>query len=206
MPRARSTSLVLCLAAVLAALGVSTARADNGGSPVTSLLGGNCGATTTPFAQWGDRSSYGLVAGGDFEPGSAQWTLSGGAKVVAGNEPFHVNRPSDGSSLLVPAGADVTSPATCFGVLNPNIRFFATATHGPATIHVQLISRGLLGALTVLDGGTATVDPGWAPTPVFTTLVSQLNAAVGSKSIQLRISTTGDVQIDDVYNDPFCSR
>jgi len=203
----RSThGLLVCLTAALFAVCASAARADNGSSLLSSVVGGNCGATTTPFAPWGDNGSYTLAPGGSFEPGSPAWTLTGGAKVVSGNEPFHVNSSSDTSSLLIPAGGTATSGEICFGVLNPGFRFFATSTGGPATVHVQLIARGVLGALTVLDGGTANVGTTWAPTPVFSTLVSQLNVLGGSKSVELKITTTGNVQIDDVYNDPFCSR
>ena len=46
----------------------------------------------------------------------------------------------------------------------------------------------------------------WAPTPVFRTTLSQLNVPVGTKSIQIRISTTGSVRVDDIYIDPFQSR
>ena len=46
----------------------------------------------------------------------------------------------------------------------------------------------------------------WAPTPVFGTTLSQLNVPVGAKSVQIRISTTGSVRIDDIYIDPFQSR
>ncbi len=207
MARSSTRILVLCLTAALAATCVSVARSDNGKPLLTSLIGGSCGAGSTPFAQWGDSRSYVLVGGGDFEPGGSPWALTGGARIVPGNEPFHVSNPRDGSSLFIPAGGTATSSSICFGLLNPGIRFFATASgRQPVTIHVQLLAQGLLGSLTVLDGGTATIGAGWAPTQTFTTLVSQLNVPVGSKSIELRLTTTGDVQIDDIYNDPFCSR
>jgi hypothetical protein len=68
-----------------------------------------------------------------------------------------------------------------------------------------VIATGLLGVLSVLDGGTATVGTSWAPTPVFSTTFSQLNVPVGTKTIQLQITSTGNVQIDDIYIDPFVS-
>jgi hypothetical protein len=195
------------LIALTLALAAPVAASANGGagSLTTSLIGGNCGATSTPFAQWGDRNAYYPVPDGGFESGGAGWTLSGGARVVSGNESFHVQNPTNTASLLLPSGAAATTPSVCFGLLNPGIRLFATAPDGPATIHLQIISRGLLGALTILDGGTVTIDSGWAPTPTFSTLASQLDTLVGSKSIQLRFTATGNVQIDDVYVDPFSS-
>ncbi|HUK45068.1 MAG TPA: hypothetical protein VLV28_07220, partial [Gaiellaceae bacterium] len=147
------------------------------------------------------------VPGGDFESAAGPWTLAGGAATIPGNEPYHVRLGSDATSLLLPAGASATASNVCFGLLNPGIRFFAAGVGGPATLHVEIVTRSLLGLLSVLDGGTVTVAPGWAPTPVFSTAGSQLAMLAGAKTIQLRISTvSGNAQIDDVYVDPFCSR
>jgi hypothetical protein len=52
-----------------------------------------------PFARWGDGNWYVLAPGGAFEDGDPAWKLSGGARVVRGNEPFYVHRRADQSSL-----------------------------------------------------------------------------------------------------------
>jgi len=198
--------LPLVLAVVISALAASAAHADGvAGSLTTSLIGGNCGATQAVFAPWGDQNQFYFTSNGGFESGASGWTLDGGAAVVSGNESFSVHGKSDGHSLLIPSGASATSPALCFGLLYPGVRFFATSPSGPATIHLQVIATGLLGALSVLDGGTVNVGTTWAPTPVFSTLFSQLNVPVGTKTIQLRIISTGNVQVDDIYIDPFVS-
>ena len=203
------TSLRLSLTVLAMAVSsafASVAQAGGiAGSLSASLIGGNCGATSAVFAPWGDSHSYYLIPEGGFESAGAGWTLAGGARVVQGNESFHVHATADNSSLLVPSGSSATSPAICFGLLNPGVRFFATSTSGQASVHVQLIARGLLGILSVLDGGSAPVGPAWAPTPVFSTTFSQLDVPVGTKTIQLVITTTGNVQIDDLYIDPFTS-
>ena len=83
----------------LAAASASPARAGDG-----SLLG--CGHEPVhPFLQWLDPLPYTLLPGGDFESGAAGWKLSGGARVVDGNEPFYVTATSDSHSLLLPPGA-----------------------------------------------------------------------------------------------------
>jgi len=194
--------LAVLAAAVLAASAASTARAD-GGLLLTSLIGGGCGSTAQVFAPWQDLRSYYFTSDGGFESGGAGWTLAGGAKVVAGNEPFYLHSRSDGNAVSIPAGGSATSPPLCFGLLYPGIRMVATGT---GTLRVQVIANGLLGVLSVLDGGTATVGPSWAPTPVFNTTLSNLTAPLGTKSIQLRITTTGNVTVDDIYIDPFESR
>jgi hypothetical protein len=203
-PSHRLVPLVLAL--VVSSLVASAAHASGVlGTLTTSLAGGNCGATQAVFAPWGDSHQYYFTSNGGFESGSVGWTLTGGATVVAGNESSYVHSQSDGHSLLIPSGGSATSPQLCFGLLNPGVRFFATSSSGPATIHVRVIATGLLGVLSVLDGGTATVGTSWAPTPVFSTTFSQLNVPVGTKTIQLQITSTGNVQIDDIYIDPFVS-
>jgi hypothetical protein len=194
----------LVVTLTIAALGAATAQAAHqSSSPSSGLLGGSCGATQSVFAAWGDPSQYYFTSNGGFESGASGWTLTGGAAVVDGNEPFHVHADSDSASLVLPAGATAVSPELCFGLLTPNVRFFAVASSKPATIHVRLIARGLLGPLTVLDGGTINVGTSWAPSPVLTTLVSQLNSVVGAKSVELEFSSSGEVRIDDIYIDPF---
>jgi hypothetical protein len=207
MTRTLRSALPIIAAAALACAAASSASASGVLGPLTtSLLGGNCGSTQAVFAPWGDPDQYYFTNNGGFESGSTGWTLSGGAQVVAGNESFAVHSASDSHSLLIPAGGSATSPADCFGLTTPGIRFFAMSDSGPATIHVRVIASGLLGILSILDGGTATVGPTWQPTPVFSTTFSQLGIPVGTKSIQIQITSSANVQIDDIYIDPFCSR
>lgn len=197
------SALTLTLAGVAAGSALASASST---SLLSGLIGGNCGATSTPFAPWGDNNAYYLTTDGDFASGTSGWTLSAGAKLVAGSEPFLAHTTADDVSLLVPNGSAV-SPASCFGLLTPGVRLFAKSDGaGPATLHVRIIATGLLGVLSVLDGGTVTVGTSWAPTPVFATTLSQLDVPVGTKSVQIEYTTTGDVQIDDIYIDPFQSR
>ncbi len=208
---ARSARRLLTLVAALAvsALGTGAAMADSTpsliGSLTTTLIGGNCGATTTAFAPFGDPNSYYLISNGGFEAGGAGWTLAG-AKVVPGNEPFFLHSKADSSSLLLSNGGNAISPPACFGLLTPGLRFVAVSPSGSATLHVRLIAHGLLGILTIIDGGTIHVGPTWAPTPSFSTLASQLNVPLGTKTIQVELTATGNVQVDDLYIDPFLMR
>ncbi len=197
----RKTLIPVLGAIVISGLAASAAHADGG--LLARLTGGSCGTTSSAFAQWQDPRSYYLVNDGGFENGGAGWTFTGGAAVASGNEPFFIHSSSDTSSLSIPSGGTATSPPICFGLLDPGIRMVAT---GSGTVSVRVIATGLLGSLSVLDGGTATVSSTWAPTPVFATTFSQLNIPVGAKSIQIRISATGSVRIDDIYIDPFESR
>lgn len=172
---------------------------------IQNLIGGGCGPTTNAFSQFGDSRSYDFASG--FESNGAGWTLGGGAKIVAGNEPFYLHSSTDDSSLLLPSGGTASLSALCFGLLNPGLRLVAVSPSGTGTLHLQLVARGLLGVLAVIDGGTVQVGSTWAPTEIFSTLGSQLNVPVGTKTIQVVLTSTGgDVQVDDLYNDPWESR
>ena len=114
----RLTRAVAAIAAVSALGGVSIGLlAAPASAGVLSTVAGilpSCAArpTTTPFAPWGDTSSYFLMPGGSFEAGTPDWT-TGAATVVSGNETSFVNAKSDTHSLAIPSGATVTSPTVC---------------------------------------------------------------------------------------------
>jgi len=194
-----SLRLVLFCTLVASAFAASTTSADAGLLP--GLLGGNCGSMSKVFAPWGDNAPYYFAPNGGFESGAQGWTLAGGAQVVAGNEGYYVHSTGDRYSLSIPNGATVISPPLCSGVTYKGLRFFAMSPSGSATIHVRVIARGLLSILSVLDGGTFQVGSTWQPTPV-STLLTGLSELVGVKSIQIQITVSGNVQIDDLFVDP----
>lgn len=96
---------IVVLVAVAAGVAGSTA------SPAQAAL--TCGKPSERvFQRWLDPLPYNLATNGGFEAGAEGWALSGGAKVVSGNEPFFLNSPNDKLSLALPAGASATSPRT----------------------------------------------------------------------------------------------
>ena len=72
----------LAVAALGALALASSANAASTACPATT--------TSTPYAAWGDTSSYWLVPDGDFESQPSGWTLAGGASRVAGSDPFAI--------------------------------------------------------------------------------------------------------------------
>ena len=194
----RSRLSVAVLVVLAAALAAATAgRAD-------PLLGGGCGATAPAFAPWGDVSDYYFPANGGFESGAAGWTLSGGAAVVAGNEPFFLHDAGDSHALAIPAGGGV-SISLCYGVFYPALRFMVSGAG--ARVHVWISTQNLLGVVSILDGGTFTAGSGWAPSPRLSTLLSALVAPLGTKSMRLHVDVGGaPAEIDDLYVDPYVMR
>ena len=197
----RSIQVFFVVAAIAMSASAATARADL----LPGLLGGNCGVAVPVFAPWGDWSGYYFAPNGGFESGSAGWSLSGGAAVVSGGEPWYLG--GFGShSLLVPKGGSA-SINVCYGLTYPAVRFMVAGNGGPATVHVRVISRGLLGVLSVLDGGTFTAGTSWAPSPKLSTLLSALGAPLSTKSLQLQFTVdSGTANFDDLFVDPFLSK
>jgi hypothetical protein len=90
----------------------------------------------------------------------------------------------------------------CIGLGSSKMRFFVGGPAG-STVKVQVIYRGLLSSVVgILDGGTATSDGGWSPSPE----ISMLGGIIPllTQSVQFRfVATAGSPQIDDVYLDPW---
>jgi hypothetical protein len=159
-------------------------------------------SASQPFARWGDYNSYVLVPGGSFESRAAGWTLSGGAKVVSGNEPFYVNSRADRYSLYLPAGSTATTPPMCFDPGDWHLRFFSA---GSGTVRVKIVVKSVLGLLSILDGGSVSSGSTWKPSPEVQLLLTNVCGILATDSISLRITpaNTSGLRIDDLYLDPW---
>ena len=201
---ARLLRVALAGVAAIAVLAPASASASTGllgGTlkAVTGALGSGVSAcdadaaTAKTFAPWLDQAYYKPAPGGDFEPGSQGWTLTGGARVVAGNASQKVGGAGDGYSLELPPGASATSPASCVGLAEPTVRMFAS---GPVTglVLTQAVAGGIPLPAGVATGGA------WAPTLPMLTGVG----LTGSRfSIRVTNVGIGTMRVDDVYIDPY---
>jgi hypothetical protein len=195
----------LALAAIVAAaLGAVAAPAAHAKG---SLLGlsPKCGPTSKPFSQFGDYRNYTFAPDGGLESGGVGWSLSGGAKVVSGNETFFVHSRYDSRSLYLPAGSTVTTPPMCMGTFSTWIRFFSKS-NGSGSLKVQVQFRSLLGSIVgLLNWATIGGSSSWTPSPSILNLQS-LNSILGANAVQLKLTAVGaPFQIDDVYVDPWAS-
>lgn len=199
------TKALLGVCALAAAL---AAPSGAGAGLLFTGSGSDCDPLVTQvFKPWNDSAYYRLAPGGSFE-GTHGWSLSGGAKIVAGNEPFYVRSRSDRRSLYLPAGAVATSPTMCFSFGDWHSRFFVRrAGSGKGSVEVDILVRNLVGVLSVLDGGRVYADGTWAPSPRAGALVSNVGSLLGlSKAVSIRLRAHGTAfQVDDVYLDPFKS-
>lgn len=194
----RRVNLLLATAAATL-LSVPAANAGLIGS-VTQLVLPTCGSNGYPFAQFGDSHAYYGFANNGFESGSNGWTLSGGAYVGRGNEPWLVNG-AGSHSLTLPAGASATSPGFCINLLDPAIRAFARGTTG-GDLQIQVIFHGLTGNLTgILNIADLTGTNGWAPT---SRVSSNLALPLLTAYAQIRVTAaSGTWQVDDAFVDPY---
>jgi hypothetical protein len=194
MAAALSTTAAL---AAPAHAGVLTKSATGCADPVLSQ----------PFKAWLDSSYYKPVD--DFESAADGWTLTGGAKVVAGNAAQHVGGGDDAQSLQLPAGSSAKSPAVCVGLNEPTLRYFARKNSGLlSTLTVSVQVQLQLGVWVTLPIG---VDLGGSwhpslPTLVVANLLPLLPPDMTAVRFKFAPLLGGSWQIDDVYVDPRMSR
>jgi hypothetical protein len=186
------TPAVTCSVAVLGACAVwaSAARAS-----LINLDPCNSAPLSQPFAPWGDPSFYELLPDGDFA--DTDWTLNGGAQLVAGGQPLPAAGVAGTSSLSMPAGSSAQSPATCVDGAYPTIRFFIA---GSGSVLVDIVD----GSVTI-PVGAATATGDWLPTPVMLS-ASLLWGALSNGTAQVAVlvnAIIGDPQVDDVFIDPW---
>jgi hypothetical protein len=197
----------LAVMGAASSLAVLAAVAPSANAGLLSLATGACGQQESqPFARWGDYNSYVLVPGGNFESGAPGWLLTGGAQVVAGNDPY-----TGGSdSLSLPAGSSATSPAACTGIDHPSARTFVRNTGSSSSrLRVFATYRLALGLPYTISLGQVSGSASWQPTAPLQ--MGLLNNVLGSVTLsQSTISFTfvpadnsGNWQLDDVYLDPY---
>ena len=155
------------------------------------------------FLPWNDHANYMLSPGGSFEYGAPAWTLAGSAHVVQGNELFYIRSSQDKRSMSIPQGSSATSPMMCFSTGNWHFRLVG---RGNGRVRVTVRVRGLLGVISILDGGTVQLNGSWRPSPRVSLLLTNIGGLLTTKAISLRFTAVdGTAQIDDVYVDPWVS-
>jgi hypothetical protein len=207
----RSAARILMAAcaavAAVAVLGAQPARAAE-----PTLLG--CGYSPVhPFLGFLDPLPYTLVPGADFESGAQGWKLSGGARVVSGNEPWFVTGAGHSRSLLLPAGSSATSPPMCMGLVLPVVRFFSTGGVLLSYMQVEALYTDTAGrqkSIVLLPVGLPSKT--WIPNLPMLQLGGALNTLTLNgltSEISLRFTPrgllfgSGTWQVDDVYVDPW---
>ena len=173
----------------------------------------NCadeGPSARVFQRWLDWAQY-VPAPGGYAESAAGWDLKGGARVVAGNEPWSVGGQGHSKSLLLPAGSSATTDTMCVGLGHPTVRFFAKRTSGtllnPLLVEVQFEALG--GLLKSLPIGAVLAGGQWQPTLPSLVVANLLPLLPNAKTpVRFKFTPVGraDWQIDDVFVDPWAKR
>jgi hypothetical protein len=168
-------------------------------------------AFSRPFTPWLDWNSYTLAPSGslDTKASASEWTRTGGASIVTGNEPFYVNSRTDKYSLSLPSGSSATTRAMCVGLAYPTIRFFAQNTGSAlSTLKVEVLFEDVFGGVHSLAVGVLAGGSSWSPTLPIAFLANALSVANygGTTPVAFRFTPQGagsGWRIDDVEVDPY---
>ena len=190
--------------AIIGCLGFAVASGAPARAALISTDACDNAALSQPFAQWLDTSQYKLVPGGSFEGSTAGWTLSHGAKVVSGSEPYGATGAVGSHSIDLPAGASVTSPFTCVDAAYPTFRFFGKNNGLLSTMAVSVVYKLPLLGQVALPVGVDALSAAWGPSaPMLTASVVTGLLSGGTTQVALRFTAlTGNSQVDDVFVDP----
>lgn len=197
----------LSVAAAIAAIAFAAPQAQAGllVSPATDCEEQEL---SQPFLPWLDSAQYTPLGDGGFEAGGEGWTLTGGAKVVNGNNSHQVGGEDDSKSLRLPAGASATSPAICVGLEHLTIRAFARNQGSLlSSVRVDVLFEDAAGNVLSLPIGLHLGGSSWQPTVPFLVIANLLPLLPGEHTaVAFRFTAQGlgaNWRIDDVYVDPF---
>jgi hypothetical protein len=158
-----------------------------------------------PFAGIGDLRDYVLAPGAAFEDSTMPgWTLTRGAQVVAGNEPYYFHGEGDQSSLGLPDKAQATSPTMCVDLNYPTMRFVGKqARKGDESLKIEVLyPEARDPKWTKVADLKAAAKDGWQVSRDVNIKPELGGTSVGGRDVVLRFTSSGDWQIDDVYVDP----
>jgi hypothetical protein len=160
------------------------------------------------FSTWNDYGQYTPVLNAGLEDGSTGWTLTGGATVVQGNEPWKIGGSSHHNALDLPAGSSAVTAPICIDQTYPYFRLFArNAGRAKSSLKIEVLyfdGQGKLLNTKPYDYKTGSTS--WQPTGMVGINVFTPKTTVTAAPVAFRFTPTGTDahhQIDDVYVDPW---
>jgi hypothetical protein len=191
---------------------VYTGETATANQTVDSVASCTAPVLSSALSLLGDDRSYFPAPGADFESSlMTGWKLSGGASLVAGNEPFHVLGSDDSRSLRLRPGASATSPAFCVDVDYPTFRFFVqeVGTGVPTGLEVDVIYLDVLRRNVRVAGVVSSTGATDWTLSNDVPLRPQMAGSTGWRRVALRFrvasgTSDADWRIDDVLVDPAC--
>ena len=190
----------VCLGVAITALPIAAAQAKT----ITTSTPCPTSTLSQPFLTLGDAGYYWLLPGGSFESSLSGWTLSGGAAIVAGSEPYAATGSLGASSLSLPSGASVQTPYVCVDGSDTYFRFFALNKTAAATLSVTVVYL-IAGKQVAFKQTTISGDSKWTLSAALHTAGKIASKLSGTGTAQMSLvfaSAGGASQIDDVFVDP----
>ncbi len=162
------------------------------------------------FLPWADGAAYELAPQGDFST-TTGWTLSKGAAVVPGGDPFS----GADQSLALGKDGQAATPAMCIDLSNPTIRFFTRdiGGNGKADLKVDVLYEDFDGHVKRLTIAKLRAGSEWQPSAIVPFYMNMLAAASSSgvTAVAFQFKAEGlqkdeSLSISSLYVDPFNSR
>jgi len=164
----------------------------------------SAGAASKVFLPWADPADYVLLPGGAAESGKG-WSLTSGASVIQGSNPFAVTSATHRKALRLAPGATATSATACVGIEHPTLRFFTASGFATGAVQVEVLFEDAAGDVQSIVVGGA-IGAGWSPTVPMPIVANLLPLLPGEHTpVRFRFTSTGSdaITIDDVYVDPW---
>jgi len=160
------------------------------------------------FAPFLDPNSYFALPGGDFEHGTGDWSLRGGARVEGGINQTLLDVAGGGDdshALVLPAGSSARAATLCVSGTAPVMRFFVATKGLLGALAVTVTATDEAGDTQVLVTPALSILPGWtAPMVLFR--LPWLGDHLTQVTIELRSVGWSPVVVDDIYVDPLRQR
>lgn len=161
------------------------------------------------FLPWADVAQYTLAPGGAAESAD-QLTLTGGASVASGNEPWQVGGSGE-RSVRLPAGSSLTTDPICVGIGHPTIRFFSksSGTGLLSSLRVDVQFETAFGDVVTLPMGLVLPHSSWSagvPMLVVANLLPLLPNDTTPVTFRFTPQGSGTWSVDDIYVDPWGQR
>jgi hypothetical protein len=141
------------------------------------------------------------VPNGSFEadPAGEGWSLTGDAAITSRSS-------SNLSALKLPPSSSATSSEICIGLEYPTLRFFArTDTPSDSRLAVHVLFRSPDGTPRQLRIAELSAGATWEPTRIVYILANllALHPDWDGKVAFRFTATSGTLEIDDIYVDPY---
>jgi hypothetical protein len=159
------------------------------------------------FAAWNDYGQYTPVPNAGLEDGATGWTLTGGASVVAGNEPWKIGGSWHRNALDLPAGSSAVTAPICIDETYPHFRLFARNAGSPkSALKIEVLYFDTKGkVINTKPYDYKPVSTSWHPTGLVGINVFTSKTTVAAAPVAFRFrpaAKDAHFQIDDVYVDP----